>query len=131
MPIFEYSCGQCNSVSDEIREIARRDDPFSCPYCGTVCQRITVPKTFLTLWGERCSDGKMIHTTMGPTQTIHPAGREQQRYRKTRKYRDLVHAEQFKGPTTELTSQGFSGQLPPEAPTPSTVTRTKKLDSLE
>lgn len=130
MPIYEFQCGQCQSVSDEIREIAARDKPYSCPYCGTTCERITVPKSFVTLWGERCSDGKTIYTTMGPTQTVHPAGKEQRRYQKTRKYKDLVHGGQFEGPQTDFTSEGYSGQMPPDMPAPSSVTKTKKIDEL-
>ncbi|RJP75392.1 MAG: zinc ribbon domain-containing protein [Candidatus Zixiibacteriota bacterium] len=35
MPIFEYRCPDCQQEFDEIRPFADRDEPVSCPHCGS------------------------------------------------------------------------------------------------
>ena len=134
-PIFEFSCDGskgCGSLTDDLREIARRDDPYQCPYCGELCRRHTYSATAIVRWKEQCSDGKSVTTSMGPTQGLHPAGRDQQRLRRQKKnYRQPNQfKDQWEGPQTNFNSQGYSGQMPPEMPAPSSMTRTKKVDDL-
>ena len=33
MPIYEYTCKQCNHVHDSMRSIDSRDSPIDCPEC--------------------------------------------------------------------------------------------------
>ncbi len=40
MPIYEYTCKQCNHVHDSMRSIDSRDEPIECPECASMeCSR--------------------------------------------------------------------------------------------
>ena len=38
MPVYNYRCEQCG-VFDQIRRVAMRDEPASCPKCGAASAR--------------------------------------------------------------------------------------------
>jgi putative FmdB family regulatory protein len=43
MPLYQYSCPECEVVLEELRSIARADDPVECPICHGLCPRETLP----------------------------------------------------------------------------------------
>lgn len=40
MPLYEYRCPRCITVTDLVRAIGERDDPARCPHCGTLMHRL-------------------------------------------------------------------------------------------
>ncbi|HUT20414.1 MAG TPA: zinc ribbon domain-containing protein, partial [Anaerolineae bacterium] len=34
MPIYEYSCADCQRTFEKMRPMSRADDAISCPDCG-------------------------------------------------------------------------------------------------
>ena len=42
MPIYEYMCQDCGVVSEKLRRIADRNDPFKCPECGSDNTKLAV-----------------------------------------------------------------------------------------
>lgn len=41
MPVYDYECAECGAF-ETVRRIAERDDPVSCPRCGTSAERVRV-----------------------------------------------------------------------------------------
>lgn len=42
MPLYVYSCPECDLEIEERRPIKRADDTLLCPVCGTECARVIV-----------------------------------------------------------------------------------------
>ncbi|MBF0237810.1 MAG: zinc ribbon domain-containing protein [SAR324 cluster bacterium] len=38
MPLYDYRCNDCDNVFTELRSMAQKDDPISCPECGQMTQ---------------------------------------------------------------------------------------------
>jgi hypothetical protein len=45
MPIYQYPCGACSRINEDIRQIRDMDLPFLCGGCGVKCARAEVPGT--------------------------------------------------------------------------------------
>lgn len=35
MPLYEYQCAKCKTVSELLRDRSQRDQPCTCPACGS------------------------------------------------------------------------------------------------
>jgi len=35
MPVYEYRCDQCQSLTESLRTMAAADDPIACQQCGS------------------------------------------------------------------------------------------------
>ena len=35
MPVYEYRCDQCQSLTESLRAMAAADDPTTCEHCGS------------------------------------------------------------------------------------------------
>ncbi len=51
MPIYDYHCAHCGPFS-ALRAIARRDEPGTCPACGTDAGRVLVATPALPLLAD-------------------------------------------------------------------------------
>ena len=40
MPLYEYRCMACRSVTSYMRRTAKRNEPATCPECGMPARRI-------------------------------------------------------------------------------------------
>lgn len=41
---YEYKCRECNNIHTEVRKIAERNEPSTCPGCGGGCEfKISTP----------------------------------------------------------------------------------------
>ena len=40
MPMYEYACGICALVYEELRSVNNMNDPFSCSGCGADCRKV-------------------------------------------------------------------------------------------
>jgi putative FmdB family regulatory protein len=49
MPLYEYYCGSCHGVFEELRQIRNAADPAGCPECGRDAPRIMSGFTAFTM----------------------------------------------------------------------------------
>jgi putative FmdB family regulatory protein len=61
MPIYEYYCSHCRRVFEDLRPIAERDAPASCPSCSSPSQ-------------ERQLSTFAAHASSGATWKSSPSG---------------------------------------------------------
>ena len=40
MPLYEYRCMKCRRLSEQMRPMAKRNDPATCATCGAAAARI-------------------------------------------------------------------------------------------
>lgn len=52
MPIFEYRCPQCHTVTETIRKIADKDKPIWCPRCDVKSNPVPISKPAPFRWGK-------------------------------------------------------------------------------
>ena len=46
MPIYEYECGSCGNISEQIESMNNADTTKPCPKCGKTAQRIMSNTSF-------------------------------------------------------------------------------------
>src|SRR5262245_31503790 len=46
MPLYEYYCGSCDGVFEQLRSIRESDEPYPCPDCNKESARI-MPTSFM------------------------------------------------------------------------------------
>ena len=51
MPIYDYKCVKCGIRTENITSIAKREEPISCPHCGSVARYVI---------GDRCPAIRMF-----------------------------------------------------------------------
>jgi len=51
MPIYEFKCNECGSVTEIERAITKRTDPYTCPDCGSLKTEQQISKCTFTLVG--------------------------------------------------------------------------------
>jgi len=61
MPLYEYSCDECEAVVEEFRSIANRDDPVVCPVCGGETRRGVGGGQFMLIGGGWSGNAHSIY----------------------------------------------------------------------
>jgi putative FmdB family regulatory protein len=57
MPIYEYRCESCDTVTEKMRKVKEKDDPLECPECGGDTQKCVSASSFQLKGGGWYKDG--------------------------------------------------------------------------
>lgn len=60
MPLYEYDCMDCGLRSETLRSMSKRDDPFTCPACGSkdTTKAVSTPNVIMPADGTFRGSGK-------------------------------------------------------------------------
>jgi len=65
MPVFEYECGECQHITEEIHTISENVRETTCEKCGAPASRIVSLSSFHLVGSGWCRDGYTLAKDKG------------------------------------------------------------------